>query len=91
MIVPQPVRSKLEELETLVEKYPDYIPIPVLASFLGANAEGLRNSIEKGNAPFGICWQKEVRHGKLTRPGNRAYKVPTATFWLWYTNNAATK
>lgn len=76
--LPQPIIKKLKELERIIEENPSYIPLPVVASFLGANAEGLRACIEAGNCPFGICWRKNVR-------GNKAFKIPTLTFFMWYT------
>ena len=75
--MPPSVAAKKEELDRICGEHPDYIPIPVLAKFLKANPEGLRFSIEKGQCSWGIAWQK--------RPGgNKAFKVPTATFWAWY-------
>ena len=47
------------------------------AAFLGMDADSLRASIEHGGCPFGLGWQKDIR-------GNRAFKIPTATFYLWY-------
>jgi hypothetical protein len=78
LAVPKPVEDKLEALCALVEKHPDYLPLPEVAAFLGANAEGLRASIEQGRAPFGISWQKTAR-------GNKAFKIPSTRFFLWYT------
>lgn len=78
LLVPKPVVDKLNELYALVEKYPLYIPLPTVATFLGADADGLRSCIEKGQCPFGIGWQKDIR-------GYKAFKIPTVTFYLWYT------
>ncbi len=71
----------IEKLNALVKEYPIYIPLPKVATFLGADAEGLRNSIEKGQCPFGIGWKK-------SNFGNKAFKIPTVTFYLWYTQAA---
>ena len=78
LAIPRPVEEKLDELNRLIEENPIDIPIPELARFLGADAEGLRASIEHGQCSFGIGWQKDPR-------GYRAFKVPTVPFYLWYT------
>ena len=78
LVIPGPVADKLNELYELIEKYPLYIPLPTVATFLGADADGLRSCIEKGQCPFGIGWQKDIR-------GYKAFKIPTVTFYLWYT------
>lgn len=78
LAIPRPVEEKLEQLYQLVEEYPVSIPIPRLAAFLGADDEGLRESISQGRCPFAIGWQKSLK-------GNRAYKVPTVPFFLWFT------
>lgn len=78
LAIPRPIELKLYELQGLIEKYPLAIPIPKLAEFLGCDDEGLRCSIDKGQCPFAIGWQKSLK-------GNRAYKVPTVPFYLWYT------
>lgn len=78
LAIPKVIFDRIDDLNALVEKYPQYIPLPEIAKLLGANAEGLRHSIEMGQCPFGIAWQKDIR-------GNRAFKIPTLTFYLWYT------
>lgn len=78
LTIPCPIEAKLEELYELVDKYPLYIPIAKLAHFLEMDGDGLRSSIDKGQCPFGLGWQKNPR-------GNRAYKIPTVPFYLWYT------
>lgn len=82
--IPRPVEDKLSQLYKLVEEYPVSIPIPKLAEFLGADDEGIRNSIDKGQCPFALGWQKSLK-------GNRAYKVPTVPFYLWYTQGVGFK
>lgn len=74
--IPDPIASKLEELDALVEKNPLYIPIPKLSKFLGVTPDGLRASMEHGQCPFGFAWQQGA---------NRGFKVPTIPFYLWYT------
>ncbi len=78
LAIPQAIYDRSDELNALVENYPRYIPVPEVAKFLGANAEGLRHSIEHGQCPFGVSWKKTIH-------GNRAFKIPTLTFYLWYT------
>jgi len=77
--IPNPIIKKVDELNDLIERNPLYIPIPELARFLGANPDSLRASIEHGQCPFGFPWQKDMK-------GYRSFKVPTVTFYLWYTN-----
>jgi len=81
MDLPQVIKDRIAELNELVNKYPQYIPLPEVAKFIGANKEGLRETIYKGQCPFGIAWQKDIR-------GNRVFKIPTLKFYLWMTNNA---
>lgn len=73
------IRKKLQELEALVEKNPQKIPLSEAAKFLDMNEEGLKAALMRGNAPFGFAYQKN----------DGAYRVmviPTVTFYLWYTN-----
>lgn len=79
--IPEPIYQGIEALNKLVEENPLFIPLPQLASFLGCKADGLRNSIDKGQCPFAIGWQLNVR-------GNKAYKIPTVPFYLWYTQSS---
>lgn len=81
MKIPKNVLDKLDELNRLCETYPEYIPLPKVAAFLGANAEGLRFGIENGTCPFGVMWQKTIT-------GNKAFKIPTAKFYFWYAGDA---
>lgn len=78
---PQAVTEKIEELNRLTKQYPDYLPIEVVANFFRAKPDGIRAYIDNSPRPFGISWQ---RMGKV----NRAYKIPTAMFYLWYTGAA---
>jgi hypothetical protein len=76
--IPDAVADSIKKLQELVQKYPQFIPLPECATFLGMDRDGLRRAIETNTCPFGIAWQ---------RPGaaNRAFKIPTATFYFWYT------
>lgn len=82
--MPAVLENQFEKLNELVSEYPEFIPVPVLAKFLHANAEGLRYSMENGQCPFGLAWQKSIR-------GNKAFKVPSLTFYLWYTQCAGVR
>lgn len=70
------LKSRLDELEQLVEQYPLYIPVLAAAELLHIKPEALRASIEQGRCPFGFCW---------TLGGRMAYKLPTITFVNWFT------
>ena len=77
-----PIVNKLNELEKLIEKHPNKIPLADAAKFLDMNEEGLKAALMRGNAPFGFAYQKN----------DGAYRVaviPTVTFYLWYTNSHA--
>lgn len=81
MTIPQPIKDRIGELDKLVEEHPVYIPLPVVSKFLRANPEGLRACIESGKCPWGISWKKDIR-------GNKAFKIPTVTFYFWYVGAA---
>ena len=78
VFVPAVIKRKLKDLNELVEQNPSYIGVTDAARFLGMNAQGLRKNIEMGHCPFGLAWQKNGS-------GNKAYKIPTVTFYFWYT------
>lgn len=61
--------------EQLIRDYPQSIPIPVAAEFLGIDAASLRAMAIEGH--LGSSWKKE---GKL----NRGFFLPTAQFLRWY-------
>lgn len=82
--VPQPVADRLNALEDLVSRHPLYIPITDVANLLGMDPASLRASIDVGNCPFGLGWQKDIK-------GYKAYKVPTVPFYLWYTQGVGFK
>lgn len=73
------VQKKLAELDALVEKHPEKIPLSEAAKFLDMNEEGLKAALMRGNAPFGFAYQK-------TDGAYRVAIIPTVTFYLWYTN-----
>ena len=76
------IKRKLEELEDLVKKHPQKIPLKEVAEFLGMNAEGLTAALTRGNTPFGFAYQK-------MDGGYRVPIIPTVTFYLWYTHTTA--
>jgi hypothetical protein len=82
--IPAPIIERLNELDELVSNNPISISVPVAAAFLGMKPEGLRSSIEKGYCPFGIGWQ-------LSADSMKAFKIPTVTFFLWYTQGVGYK
>jgi hypothetical protein len=73
------ILKKLNELNMLVEKNPEKIPLSEAARFLDMNEEGLKAALMRGNAPFGFAYQK-------TDGAYRVAIIPTVTFYLWYTN-----
>ena len=66
---------QLDELKTLCDKHPFYLPVDVVAEFLHMKPSGLRASIDQGRCPFGFSWSLGDRSG---------YKIPTVTFLAWY-------
>lgn len=99
VVLPKVINDRIDELNDLVDKHPQYIPLPEAAKFLGVNPEGLRYGIEQGTIDFGICWAKPKRYKKgkkqvivtLDENGNRAFKIPTLTFYLWITRGETLK
>lgn len=71
------IQNKITELDTMVEKYPQNIPIKVLADFLGWKESTLRWAIERGNFP-GVWYQTCLN-------GRKVYKVLTVPFYFYYT------
>ena len=76
--IPQSVAEKLAALNELVDRHPQYIPVTEVAALMGMEPASLRASIDCGNCPFGLGWQKDIK-------GYKAYKVPTVPFYLWFT------
>lgn len=79
--IPQCIAARYDELNKLCEDNPFFISVTKVAAFLGMNPDGLRACIERGQCPFGISW---IKSGKETR----GFKIPTATFYTWYTGGA---
>lgn len=78
LAMPEPVAERLQRLNELVTKHPMYIPVTEAAALMGMEAASLRASIDSGNCPFALGWQKDIK-------GYKAYKVPTVPFYLWFT------
>lgn len=74
--MPKPIVDKLNDLQELVSIHQQYIPLPEVAAFLRMKPDTLRSSIDKGQCPFGLGGQLGI---------NRAYKIPTVPFYLWFT------
>ena len=69
------MKKDTEKLADLIQKYPEQIPVPVLADFFGCGEDTLRSALENGC--LGIA---ERKPGKL----NRGFVVPTGHFVRWY-------
>ena len=78
-MVPSIITKRIEALENLIEKYPIKIPLSAAADFLDTNTDGLMAALMRGNTPFGFAYQKQDG-------GNRVAVIPTATFYMWFTN-----
>lgn len=78
-MVPSVITERIEALENLIEKHPLKIPLSAAADFLGMNTDGLMAALMRGNTPFGFAYQKQDG-------GNRVAVIPTATFYMWFTN-----
>lgn len=79
--IPEPIRERMDELENLVNDNPFELSVNQTAQFLRMDAECLRACIEAGKCPFALGWKKNTR-------GSRAFKIPTASFYFWYTVNS---
>lgn len=80
--IPQPVIDQMRELTEIIDTHRQFIPLPVVASFIGMKADTLRNSIDRGQCPFGISGQLGA---------NRAYKIPTSSFFWWFVQGCGWK
>jgi len=76
---PNIIVNKINELNNLITEYPISIPLEKAAAFLNTDGESLKAAIQQGKCSFAYCWQKTIK-------GYRAFKIPTVTFYLWYTN-----
>jgi len=78
--MPQSIYEQLDKLNKLVTENPVSISVPEVAAFLQMKPEGIRSALERGTCPFGFSWQ-------LTPYSLKSYKIPTVTFYLWYTQS----
>lgn len=76
-VIPKNIAQKLRELGEICEKYPNAIPVDVVAEFNGTHPESLRNSLKEGSCPFGYAWNRGSRSG---------FCIPTLRFYLWVTD-----
>lgn len=74
-IIMEFIKKDSDELEDIIAKYPNQIPVPVAADFLHMDKENLRAVLESGK--LGLAWRK---NGKL----NHGYCIPTGKFVRWY-------
>lgn len=70
------INHDTEWIAGIIEKYPEQIPIPVLADKFGCNQDTIRENLESK----GLLGISERKPGKL----NRGFVVPTAHFVRWY-------
>lgn len=77
MSIKEYLDNDVARLEQLIAEYPQQIPVPIAAKFLGCAPESLRTACEE-YALFGFAWRKP---GKV----NKAFCIPTAVFVRWYT------
>lgn len=75
---PQTITEQIDALNELCKQYPTKIPVEACAKFLGISGQALRAMIEGRRCPFGLGWLREGA-------GNRAFIIPTLTFYLWVT------
>ena len=71
LAVPQAVLDKLGELNALVDAHPLYIPVPEAAALMGMEPASLRASIDSGNCPFALGWQKDIKNCSCPLSGRR--------------------
>lgn len=65
-----------DELSTIIQRHPVYIPVSEAAAFLHMGPDALRASMEQNRCPFGFSWKLGDRKG---------YKIPTIAFVSWLT------
>lgn len=78
--IPEEIVSQINELNQIVKRHPKSVPLMECAEFLGMDPESLKRNIELMRCPFALGWTS--KEGSY-----RSCKIPTVTFWLWYTNN----
>lgn len=77
--IPACITDKLQQLNSFVKEYPDKIPLPAVAKFMGITDAGLRAYIDDNPNSFGMSWRQ-------TGAVNKAYKIPTVRFYSWFRN-----
>lgn len=74
--LPSVIKSRIKELNALVEEYPYKIPTIKAAEFLKMDIECFRRAIEQGRLPFALGCNNDTY-------GNRYSYVSSMTFYLW--------
>ena len=74
--LPPTVKTRIAELNHLIEKYPYNIPTDKAAKFLKMELECLRRAIEQNKVPFALGCD----NGSY---GNRYSYISSMTFYLW--------
>ena len=77
IILPEKMLEQRFKLQEMLKRYPVYLPLSVVAKFLNMKPEGLRACIKQGRCPFGLGYEVDDKS---------AFKIPTETFYLWYTH-----
>lgn len=74
--MPPIIQEKMDQLNKLIEQYPNKIPTIKAAKFLGMDIECLRRAIEQGKVPFALGCDNDIY-------GNRYTYISTLKFYLW--------
>ncbi len=75
-LMPKSIQTRISQLNELVDKYPETIPLLECAKFLKISDEGLRRAIILGKIPGSVYWKQSGKE-------NFAYKIETLPFYLW--------
>ena len=65
-----------EKLEEIIAKYPQQIPVPVVADWWGCKEDSIRRALEE-HGVLGVGYRQA---GAL----NRGFVIPTGHFIRWY-------
>ena len=68
------LHNSMEAISKMVETYPNYVPVLVVADLLHMKPEALRASMEQGRCPFGFCWKLGDKF---------SYKISTVALCAW--------
>lgn len=70
------LEAEREWINSIIETYPQQIPVNPIAEHWGCEASSVRAAIEQ-SPTFGVFWKKV---GGV----NKKYLIPTGLFVLWY-------